>query len=140
MFALLALSVALLYVASGCATLGGGPSDEDMLGELLLKYKACMEEGNAEGVIALYSENYESARGGTYEEMVERMREFIPRMAERDIELGIGEAEVQIDGDTARVGPIVSEGRNRTRRTILLCAKEDGSWLITGRERQRSEA
>ena len=136
----LAVSVALVCAATGCAMLKGGPSDEDMLGELLQTYKTGMEAGNAEAVIALYSENYESARGGTYEEMVERMERFIPRMAERDIELGIDEAEIQIEGDTARVGPIVSEGRRGTMRRTLICTKEeDGCWRITGSERQRSE-
>jgi ketosteroid isomerase-like protein len=140
MVVLLAVSVALVCVTSGCAMLKGGPSDEDMLGELLQTYKTGMEAGNAEAVIALYSENYESRRGGTYEEMVERMERFIPRMAERDIELDIGEAEVQIEGDTARVGPIVSEGRRGTMRRTLICTKEeDGCWRITGSERQRSE-
>jgi ketosteroid isomerase-like protein len=137
--ALMLVSVALLCVAGGCAMLKGGPSDEKMLGELLQTYKTGMEGGDAEAVIALYSENYESARGGTYEEMVERMRQYIPRMAERDIELGIEDAEVQIDGDTARVGPIVSEGRRGTMRRTLICTKEDGCWRITGSERQRSE-
>jgi len=139
MFVLLAASVVLVYAASGCAALKGGASDEDMLGELLQTYKTGMEAGDAEAVIALYSENYESARGGTYEEMVERMRQYIPRMAEREIELGIGEAEIQIDGDTARVGPIVSEGRRGTMRRTLICTKEDGCWLITGSERERTE-
>ena len=140
MVVLLAVSVAVVCVAGGCATLGGGASDENMLGELLQTYKTGMEAGDAEAVIALYSENYESARGGTYEEMVERMRQYIPRMAERDIQLGVAEAEIQIDGDTARVGPIVSEGRRGTMRRTLLCTKEeDGRWRITGSERERSE-
>ena len=140
MVALLAVCVALVYLASGCAMLGGGPNDEEMLGKLLQTYKACMEAGDAEGVIALYSQNYESARGGTYEDMVERMQRFIPRMAERDIEFGIDEAEIQIEGDTARVGPIISEGRRGTMRRTLICTKEeDGCWRITGSERQRSE-
>ena len=71
--------------------------------------------------------------------MVERMREWVPRLAERDVEIGIDDAEISIEGDTARLGPIAFESPRGMRRSALLVTKEDGVWCITGRERIREE-
>lgn len=137
---LVVVSLALVYMASGCAMLRGGPSDEELLHDLLNTYKTALEAGNAEGLIALYSKNYESPRGATYEETVERMRQWIPRLAERDVEISIADAEIEIEGDTARLGPITSETPRGTRSSTLIVTKEeDGVWRITSRERIREE-
>jgi hypothetical protein len=133
----LAASIAL--VASGCATLQGGPSDEEMLRELVDTYATALQAGDVETLVPLYSTSYESARGGDYEQSMERMREWVPQMAEWDVDISAEGAEIAIDGDTARVGPVTFESERGTRDTTLLTAKEDGCWLISGTEWERRE-
>ena len=132
------VSLALVYLASGCATLKGGPSDEELLGKLLETYMTAMKEGDADALLALYSKNYESSRGGDYEQMAERMRQFIPRLAEYDVNISADEAKVEIDGNKGSVGPINFDAAGRAWSTTLITTKEDdGCWRVTGSEFQR---
>jgi len=132
------VSLALVYLASGCATLKGGPSDEELLGKLLETYMTAMKEGDADALIALYSKNYESPRGGDYEETTERLREFIPRLADYDVNISADEAKVEVDGSKANVGPINFDAGGRAWSTTLVTTKEeDGCWRITSTEFQR---
>jgi len=132
------MSFALVYLASGCATLQGGPSDEELLGTLLETYMTAMKEGDADALVALYSKDYESPRGGDYEQMTERLREFIPMLAQYDVEISADEAKVEIDGGQGSVGPINFDAAGRAWSTTLITTKEDdGCWRITSTEFQR---
>lgn len=132
------VSLVLVYVASGCAALQGGPSDEELLGTLLETYTKAMKEGDADALIALYSKDYESPRGGDYEETTERLREFIPRLAEYDVNISTDEAKVEVDGNQGSVGPINFDAGSRAWSTTLITTKEeDGCWRITGTEWER---
>lgn len=134
--AVLTMALALVYVASGCATLRGGPSDEELLGELLTNYKTALEEGDVDKLIGLYSKNYQTSRGGTYDEMVSRLREFVPRFKEFEVEVVVADANIAIDGNTAKLGPITFDSPRGSRDMALIATKEDGGvWRITGRER-----
>ncbi len=136
---LFVLAVSVVLVASGCAMLQGGPSDEEALHKLLETYTTAMQAGDVDTVIPLYSTSYETERGD-YEQSMERMRQFVPRFAERDIDLSTESAEVTVDGDTASVGPINFESERGGWNTTLLTAKEeDGCWRITGTEWQRGD-
>jgi hypothetical protein len=114
--------------------LKGGPSDEEMLSTLVETYATALQAGDVEALVPLYSTSYESPRGGDYEESMDRMREWVPRMAEWDVDISADAAEIEMDGDTARVGPVTFESDRGTRETFLLTAKEDGCWLITATE------
>ena len=130
------VSLALVCVASGCATLRGGPSDEELLSELLTNYKAAMEQGDAEKLISLYSKNYATERGGSFDEMASRLREFVPRLKEFEVKVLVADAKIEIEGNTAKLGPVTWDSPRGSRSMALLAAKEaDGVWRITGRER-----
>jgi uncharacterized protein (DUF2164 family) len=133
--AVLAMGIALIYVAGGCAALRGGPSDEELLGELLTNYKAALDQGDADKLISLYSKNYQTSRGGSYDQMVSRLREFLPRLKEYEVEVLVADANIVIDGNTAKLGPITFESAMGSRDMVLVATKEDdGVWRITGRE------
>ena len=136
----LVVSIALVYIASGCAVLRGGPSDEELLSKLLHSYEAAYKEGDVDKLISLYSKDYESVRGDSYEETVERLRQFVPRFAEWEVEISAAEAEIEIEGNTAKLSPITFESSRGTRSSTLVVTKEeDGVWRITSREMQREE-
>jgi hypothetical protein len=136
---LIVLAASVALVASGCAMLQGGPSDEEALRKLLETYTTSMQAGDVDTLIPLYSTSYETERGD-YEESMERMRQFVPRFAEWDVDMSAEGAEVKVDGDTASVGPINFESERGAWSTTLLTTKEDdGCWRITGTEWQRGE-
>ncbi len=136
---LIMLAVTVALVASGCAMLQGGPSDEETLCKLLETYTTAMQAGDVDTLIPLYSTSYETERGD-YEESMERMRQFVPRFAEWDVDMSAEAAEVKVDGDTASVGPINFESERGAWSTTLLTTKEeDGCWRITGTEWQRGD-
>ena len=129
------VSFALVYMASGCATLQRGPSDEEMLGKLLETYTTAMREGDADALIHLYSKDYENPRGGDYEQTMERLRDFVPMFAQYDVEISTDDAKVEIDGNQASVGPINFEAdRGAWSTTLITTKEEDGCWRITGTE------
>ena len=132
----LAVSIALVYVATGCATLREGPSDEEQLLELLTNYKTALEEGDVDKLVGLYSKNYASSRGGDYEETVSRLRQFVPRFKEFGVEVSTADTKIEVEGTTARLDPITFDSPRGSRNTALVVAKEaDGVWRITGSER-----
>lgn len=136
---LIMLAVTVALVASGCAMLQGGPSDEEALHKLLETYTTSMQAGDVETLIPLYSTSYETERGD-YEESMERMRQFVPRFADWDVDMSTEAAEVKVDGDTASVGPIDFESeRGEWSTTLLTTKEEDGCWRITGTEWQRGD-
>jgi hypothetical protein len=117
-----------------------GPSDEEVLFTLLETYTTAMREGDVDTLIPLYSEDYESRRGGDYEESMDRLRRFVPRFAEWDVEMSTDDAEVEIDGNEASVGPINFESERGAWSTTLITTKEaDGRWRITSTEWERGE-
>jgi len=134
--AVLTMAVALVHVASGCAMLRGGPSDEELLRELLMNYKTALEEGDVDKLISLYSKNYETPRGATYDQMVSRLREFVPRLKEFEVKVLTADARIEIEGNTAKLGPITFDSPMGSRDMALVATKEeDGIWRITGRQR-----
>jgi hypothetical protein len=97
-----------------------------------------MKEGDADALIALYSKDYESPRGGDYEETTERLREVIPRLAEYDVNISTDDAKAEVDGNQGSVGPINFDAdRGAWSTTLITTKEEDGCWRITGTEYQR---
>ena len=68
------------------------------------------------------------------------MRQFLSRMIDEgafdDIDMDISEAEINIEGDKATVGPIVYAGDWGEVEIMRILKKEaDGVWRVVGTER-----
>jgi len=133
----MAASIALVYMASGCAMLKKGPSDEEMLKDLLNTYVTSLEEANVEKHISIYSKDFEGTRGETYDEMTGGLDEMMPMLEDWGMEISTDQTQIAIDGDEAEIGPIVFEFSQGGVQITLLTTKEDGCWLITGSEMQQ---
>lgn len=121
----------------GCATMGGGKSDEEQIMGVVESLKTAMNGQDIEGIMAVYSEDYRGRRDSGKE----RMREWLSRAIENDrlkeIEINLEEAVVTIDGDTATAGPISMTSQRGTREFSYNMKKEaDGVWRIIGRQRE----
>jgi ketosteroid isomerase-like protein len=129
-----ALLVAGLFVlAGGCEM--GGLSDEAQLTAALGQWKAATEAQDIDKMMEPYSEDYEGGRG----EGKEGVREFLSGMKEEgaleDIDMDISEAEIEIDGDEATIGPIIYAGNWGEIEMVRTLKKEsDGVWRVVGAE------
>lgn len=132
------VSLALVYLASGCAGLQRGPSDEELLGELIRGWKSAMDEGDVDKLLSFYSKDYKGARDTDYEGLAERMEQMVPLFKEYDVEIAIADTKTEIDGNTATLGPIVLDSSFGSRNMAINATKEaDGVWRITGTEVER---
>jgi ketosteroid isomerase-like protein len=131
----LAALLALVYVAGGCAMLKRGPSDKDLLSELLKAYETALVEGDADKLISLYSEDYESLDGTDYEEAMTRLRRIVPMFEEWSIEVGTAETQISVEGDTATLSPVILDTPRGEMTLTMFAAKEAGGvWRIIGSE------
>jgi ketosteroid isomerase-like protein len=133
-----AVSIALVYMASGCAILQRGPSDEELLQDLLNTYETSLNEADVDALIELYSKDFVGDEGRGYEETVEFLREIVPSLEEYGVEVSAAEAEIEIEGNTATIAPVVLETSEGDMSMTLITTKEDdGCWRITSSEMQQ---
>ena len=131
----LAVSFAVIYMASGCATLQRGPSDEELLADLLSTYGTSLQEADVDKLIGLYSKDYVSPEGGDYEETVSFLRQVVPSLEGYNLEISTTDARIEIEGKTATIGPISFDADWGEMQITLFATKEaDGCWRITSSE------
>ena len=129
----MSLTVVLFAVIiCGCASLGKGPSDEDLIAGTLADWKAAVEAQDIDKMMAVYSEDFEGEGGAGKPEA----REFIEGAKEQgyldDAEVYLEDAETVIEADTATVAPIGLEGAFGSVDLELYLTKEaDGVWRVT---------
>lgn len=130
--------LALVYVAGGCAMFTRGPSDKDLLSELLHKYETVLMEGDTDALVSLYSESYESSDGTDYEEAMTRLRRIVPMLKELDVKVNAAETQVHIEGGRATLSPLVFDTPGGGMILTIFATKDaEGVWLITGSEMER---
>jgi hypothetical protein len=128
----------MVYMASGCAILKLGPSDEEMLKDLLSTYVTSLEEGSVEKHISAYSKDFEGMNGESYDEMAGGLEEMLPMLQDWGMEISTDEAEITIEGDSAEIGPIGFEfSQGGIQMTLLTAKEDDGCWRITGSEMEQ---
>ena len=128
-----AISLALAYLASGCAGLQRGPSDEDLLGELLRGWQTALDEGNVDNLLSFYSKDYTSEDGTDYEGLADRMEQIVPLLEEYGVEISAADAKIEIERNKATLCPIAFDSSFGSRTMSMEAAKEaDGVWRITG--------
>jgi len=117
----------------GCAAFGKGPSDEELIGRMLEKWKASGEAQDIDGQMALLSENFEGEQGGR-DELKEFMLEAKDMGYLDDMKVILEEVEVKIEGTTATAYPLTIETAMGEATIGLELTKEAGGWMITGME------
>ena len=125
-----------LVIVAGCATLGKGPSDEELIATLLADWKAAFDAQDLDKMMAVYSEDYEGGRS----EDKDQLREFLEGAFDQgyldDAEVDIAEAETTIEGDTATVAPITLSGPPGSMDLQFDLKKEaDKVWRIVSSDR-----
>lgn len=129
----LGAGVVVMALVCGCAAMGKGPSDEELIGRLLETWKATGEAQDIDGQMALISENFEGEQGGK-DELKEFMLEAKDMGYLEDMKVILEEAEVKIEGATATAYPMIIETGMGEATIGLQLTKEAGGWMVTGME------
>ena len=123
----------LSTIMSGCAT---GPSDEEIITNAMVGWKEAFHSKDVDKMMSEYSEDYAGQNG----EGKEAVREFLVYMKEQgefeNAKMNTDEAEIEIEGDKATVGPIVYTGNWGEVKYIREMKKEeDDVWrVVSSRE------
>jgi hypothetical protein len=125
--------VVVMVLVCGCAAIGKGPSDEELIGRLLETWKATGEAQDIDGQMALISENFEGEQGGK-DELKEFMLEAKDMGYLEDMKINLDDVEVKIDGTTATAYPMIIETAMGEATIGLELTKEAGGWMVTGME------
>ena len=112
-----------------------GATDEEQLTAALGQWKVATEAQDLDKMMEPYSDDYEGESG----EGKEGVRQFLSGMIDEgvleDVDMDISEAEINIEGDKATVGPIYYSGGWGEVGMIRILKKEaDGVWRVVGAE------
>ncbi|MCP4645465.1 MAG: nuclear transport factor 2 family protein, partial [bacterium] len=118
-------------LAVGCAMGGSGPSDEELVQDLVNRYLAAMKAADLDAAFELYFDDYEGTFGDK-----EDAKTFLENAKGQgyldSVEFDVSELAITIDGASAHVAGIVSMTDMATADVELELAKRGGAWGITG--------
>jgi len=130
--------VAIVAVAllAGCQSAPKGPSDEELIANVITSWQEALAAKDFDALLALYSDSYKGQRG----EDKAGLRSFLEQagaMGYLDgMEIDASGAETVIEEGSATVGPVVLSGAMGAMNMKLKFAKEEDGWLIVGGEQQ----
>jgi ketosteroid isomerase-like protein len=127
------LVAGVLVAAAGCEM--GGLSDEAQLTAALGQWKAATEAQDIDKMMEPYSDDYEGENGEGKEGVRQFLSGMIDEGALEDVDMDISEAEINIEGDKATVGPIIYAGDwGEVEMNRILKKEDDGVWRVVGAE------
>jgi len=115
----------------GCATLLGGPSDEESIQTMLSDWKAALESENLDDIMAFYSEDYKDEQIESKDELQNFIGRAIDQGYLASVDIFIEDAIIEVDGDTATAGPVQLAVSMSVKYQLK---KEGKSWRIVGAE------
>ncbi len=131
----LSLFVLAAFLVCGCQTLGVGPSDEQLVNTTMAEWKAAMAAQDIDKLMAAYSENYVSTRGGGKDSVREFMTSVFESGTLDNVKVNLEDAQITIEADKAKVGPVeltFDAGEYVLEYTLQ---KENEAWLIVSSTR-----
>jgi hypothetical protein len=111
-----------------------GPSDEELLTQMLAGWVGAMDEGSVEKVLSFYSKSYMGADGDRYDELEGRLEQIVPALEQFDAKFKTDETKIAIEGDKATLAPITIDSSFGAMDLTLEATKENGVWLISSTE------
>ena len=115
---------------TGCASVSKGPSDKDLVQNLLDEWKAATEAQNLDRMMACFSNDFRGDEGGK-DEMRAFLAEFIDSGNLDDAEVDLEKVETIIDGTTASVlSTWLSSTAGSLGIDLDLQKDPDGQWRI----------
>ena len=126
------VGVMVAMMAIGCATGGGGASDEDQIQALLGAWEKACVAADTDAVMATISDSF-AHKGYEYEAADKAgLAEFLDYAVDEGyldgVEISFEDADVEIDGDSATIYPIDFLNDVGGATVELVAKKEKGGW------------
>jgi len=127
----LLLGLCVVLVAAGCAT-SGGMSPEQAVQAKVEAWAAAMVAQDLDGMMALFSNDFEHYEWGDKEGAKEFMSEAIDMGYLEDIEISLDDMTLEVDDDEVIAYPIELSASFGSATITLTFIKEDYGYLISG--------
>lgn len=137
----LSVLVATVLVLGGCAALGKGPSDEELIRQTAHKLKLALESKNLDMLMETFAEDFSHQEAQTKAKAREMLKMGLDMGYADDGKCDIEKIEIKIDKDkkTASVYPVDLSGSQGSiavelilgKREITMNGKKKPAWLIT---------
>jgi len=124
-------AIALALAVSGCASMGG-KSPEEQVAEKLTAWKTALEANDLDGLMLLYSDNFEHYEYGDKAGMKDFLMQASDMGYLEGIEVSLELTETTIEGDKAVAFPVDVIGAFGALAFEHTLTNEDGVWMITG--------
>jgi len=125
---------AVLVLTAGCASLGKGPTDEELIQQTLDQWSAGLVEKDVDKLAATISENFSAQEADTKEELIEFIRQGIDAGYFEDAEVSREDAEYTMEEGKCDVYPVDLSSSMGSVSVGIILSKEDSKWLVTGLE------
>jgi hypothetical protein len=121
----------VVALVCGCATIGKGPSDEELITQTLDGYASGLVEQDIDKMMAAYSDDFETEDGLGKEDLREFMSGAIDQGYLDDVEADAEDCEIKIEDGKATAGPVVYSSAMGSITVEYTMKKEaDGVWRI----------
>jgi len=118
-------------VVCGCASTPQGPSDEELIAEVVEGMKGALVAQDLDTLMTFYSENFEHWEYGDKAGLKNFMEEAIDMGYLENAEVSTDKAETTIEKDTAKVYPVEFAASFGSATIGVELKKEGMAWLIT---------
>lgn len=127
------LILAFIVGVCGCAALQRGPSDEELIRQTLVQWKAGMENHDLDVMMATISEDFVSDEGGGKADFRAFLRRHIEEGTLSGARMDLESAMIAIEDDMATVENAgLSGDRGSVVLDMELKKEADGVWRIVG--------
>lgn len=119
---------AVLFV--GCATMGSGPSDEELLSRLTDECLAAGQAQDIDKMMTYFSEYFDHYEFGDKEGMRQYMQ-GVKDMGYLDgVQISAADAKITVQGDSANIYPIDMDGNFGSAVIEIDAKKEKDGWKV----------
>lgn len=124
----------VLAVFAGCASLGKGASDEELIQQTLDQWTAGLVEKDMDKFAATISENFKARESDTKEDLVNFVQQGIDSGYFEDAAVSREDAEYVMEEGKCDVYPIDLSSSMGSVSVGVILTKEEGKWLVSSLE------
>lgn len=132
MIAKVMVTALVVVLVSGCAGLGKGPSDQELVMNQITALKEGLLAKDIDKVMGTISESFYHPEAGDKATIKEFLQQGIDMGYLDNGEVNLDNVKITIEGDTATAYPIEASSSAGSATAELKLKKEDKGWFIVG--------
>jgi hypothetical protein len=130
------LAVVAVALIVGCASAPKGPTDEELVAQVVTQWEEAIVAKDLDAAMALHSESFSNAEAADKAAWRSYLEWIMASGYLDGAEVDTSGAETVIEEGTATVGPMVLSSAAGVFNIELNLAKEEGGWMIVGQTAQ----